>query len=107
MDLDLDLDLGASAAHERKKLDVVEDAAAVLRRAVVEERRARDARDRAVRAAVKAGVRPGRVAKAAGISAGRVTHITLAPCVRPMVARYRWQMPTDRRRRISTLLVSS
>lgn len=73
------LDAGATPAHERMKLDVVEDAAAVLRRAVEEERRARDARDRAVRAAVKAGVRPGLVAKAAGISAGRVTHITLAP----------------------------
>lgn len=73
------MDLGASARHERMKLQAVEDAAASLARAVEEERRARDLRDRAVRAAVKAGVRPSRVADAAGISPGRVTHLTLAP----------------------------
>ncbi len=74
-----DLDLGASARHERQKLEAVEDAAAALARAVEVERKARDQRDRAVRAAVRAGVRPSRVAEAAGISPGRVTHLTLAP----------------------------
>lgn len=74
-----DLDLGASARHEKQKLEAVEDAAAALARAVQAEREARELRDRAVRAAVKAGVRPSRVAQAAGISAGRVTHLTLAP----------------------------
>ena len=53
--------------------------AAALERAVLEERRAREARDQAVRAAVKAGVRPSVVAEAAGISPGRVSHLTLAP----------------------------
>lgn len=71
--------IGASAAHERRKLEQVADAAAALERAVEVERQARDARDRAVRAAVRAGIPPGQVAKAAGISAGRVTHLTLAP----------------------------
>lgn len=61
------------------KLEAVEQAAAVLARAVKEERKARDLRDRMVRAAVKAGVKPSRVAEAAGISPGRVTHLTLAP----------------------------
>ncbi len=73
------MELGATAHHERMKLEAVEDAAAALARAVAVEQAARDARDRAVRAAVKAGVRPGQVAKAAGISPGRVTHITLVP----------------------------
>lgn len=73
------MDTGASAAHERQKLEQVADAAAALARAVDAERQARDARDRAVRAAVRAGIPPGQVAKAAGISAGRVTHLTLAP----------------------------
>ena len=63
----------------RQKLEAVEDAAAALAGAVAAERRARDVHDRAVRAAVKAGVRPSRVAEAAGISPGRVTHLTLAP----------------------------
>lgn len=71
--------IGATPAHERRKLEAVEDAAATLERAVAEERRARDVRDRAVRAAVKAGVTSSRVAEAAGISQGRVTHLTLAP----------------------------
>lgn len=74
-----DMDLGASARHERQKLQAVQEAAAVLRRAVEAERRARDLRNRAVRAAVEAGVRPTRVAEAAAISPGRVTHLTLAP----------------------------
>ena len=73
------MDVGATAEHERRKLEAVEDAAAVLARAVKAEREAREVRDRAVRAAVKAGVRPSSVAEAAGISAGRVTHLTLAP----------------------------
>ncbi len=73
------MDIGATAAHERMKLEAVEAAAAALERAVLEERRAREARNRAVRAAVKAGVRPSVVAKAAGISPGRVSHLTLAP----------------------------
>lgn len=71
--------IGASAAHERRKLQQVADAAAALERAVEAERQARQARDRAVRAAVRAGIPPSQVAKAAGISAGRVTHLTLAP----------------------------
>lgn len=74
-----DMDVGASAAHERRKLDQVTDATAELGRAVAAEQQAREARDRAVRAAVRAGIPPGQVAKAAGISAGRVTHLTLAP----------------------------
>lgn len=73
------MELRATAAHERMKLEAVEDAAAALAQAVAIERAARDARDRAVRAAVKSGVRPGVLARAAGISPGRVTHITLAP----------------------------
>lgn len=71
--------IGASGRHERMKLEAVEDAAAALERAAAQERQARDARDRAVRAAVKAGVRPSAVARAAGITPGRVTHLTLAP----------------------------
>lgn len=71
--------IGASARHERAKLDAVHAAAAALRDAVETERRARELRDRAVRAAVNAGVPPGRVAAAAGISPGRVSHLTIAP----------------------------
>ncbi|MFK5645129.1 hypothetical protein ACI3ET_01255 [Ornithinimicrobium sp. LYQ121] len=73
------MDVGATAKHERMKLEAVEDAAAALARAVEVEREARDARDRAVRAAVKAGVRPSVVATAAGLTPGRVSHLTLAP----------------------------
>lgn len=73
------MDAGASAEHERRRLEAVEDAAAALARAVEVERKARDLRGRAVRAAVKAGVRPSHVAEAAGISPGRVTHLTVAP----------------------------
>lgn len=73
------MDVGATAEHERRKLEAVEDAAAALVRAVQAEREARELRDRAVRAAVKAGVRPSLVAEAAGISLGRVTHLKLAP----------------------------
>lgn len=62
-----EMDAGASAHHERMKLEGVEDAAAALARAVETERAARELRDRAVRAAVKAGVPPSRVAEAAGI----------------------------------------
>lgn len=61
------------------KLEEVEEASAALARAVEVERRACDRRDRAVRAAVKAGVRPWWVAEAAGITQGRVTHLTIAP----------------------------
>lgn len=71
------MDLGASAAHERKKLEAVQDAAAQLRRAEADYRAAKDARDRAVRAAVKAGVPGSHVANAAGLSQGRVS--TIAP----------------------------
>lgn len=71
--------IGATPAHERRKLEAVEDAAAVLERARAEYEVARDARDRAARAAVKAGVAPAVVARAAGISAGRVSHLTAAP----------------------------
>lgn len=73
------MDTRASAAHERRKLGQVADAAAELARAVAAQQQARDARDRAVRAAVRAGIPPGKVATAAGISAGRVTHLTIAP----------------------------
>jgi len=48
------MDLGASARHEQAKLEAVEDAAAVLDRARSDYEAARDARDRVVRAAVKA-----------------------------------------------------
>lgn len=71
--------VGATARHERAKLDAVESAAAELARAVGLERRAREIRDQAVRAAVKAGIPPSQVASAAGISPGRVTHLTIAP----------------------------
>lgn len=73
------MDIGATARHEQMKLQEVEDAAAALATAVETERLARDRRDRAVRAAVKAGVRPARVAEAAGITQGRVAHLTIAP----------------------------
>lgn len=73
------LDVGASAAHERRKLEQVTEAAAELARAVAAQEQARATRDRAVRAAVLAGIPPGQVAKAAGISSGRVRHLTLAP----------------------------
>lgn len=72
-------DLGASADHEQRKLEAVEVAAAVLAKTVQAQEAARDARDRAVRAAVTSGIPPGRVAKAAGLSAGRVSHLTTAP----------------------------
>lgn len=68
--------LGASADHERRKLEGVIAAAAVLARAVQALETARDARDRAVRAAVNAGILQGRVAQAAGLSAGRVSNLT-------------------------------
>ncbi|GGK64294.1 hypothetical protein GCM10011509_10830 [Ornithinimicrobium pekingense] len=70
------MDVGATAEHERRKLEAVEHAAAALARAVQTAREARAMRDGAVRAAVKAGVKPSRVAEAGGISAGRVTHLT-------------------------------
>lgn len=41
------MDVGASAEHERRKLEQVADAAAELSRSVAEEQRAREARDRA------------------------------------------------------------
>ena len=44
-------DLGASAEHERRKLEQVALAAAELQRAVAVEQRAREVRDLAVRAA--------------------------------------------------------
>lgn len=70
---------GASADHERRKLDAVQAAAAALARAVQTQEAARDVRDRAVRAAVLAGIPPSRVAEAAGLSPGRVSHLTAAP----------------------------
>lgn len=73
------LRLDASAKHEWMKLEAVEDAAAALSRAVEVERNARDQRDRAIRAAVKAGLRASVVAQAAGISPGRVSHLMVAP----------------------------
>lgn len=72
-------DLGASAEHERRKLEQVALAAAELQRAVAVEQRAREVRDLAVRAAVRAGIPPGKVAKAAGITPARVSHLTIAP----------------------------
>lgn len=71
--------LAMSTAHERRKLEAVEDEAATLARAVRAEREARNLRDRAVRAAVKAGVRPSKVTQAAGITPGRVAHLTPLP----------------------------
>lgn len=73
------MDLGASATHERMKLEAVEEAAAVYARAAAEAARERAARDRAVRAAVLAGVPSAQVAQAAGLSPGRVSHLTCAP----------------------------
>lgn len=73
------MDLGATPAHERRKLEAVEDAAAAFERARATYEQARETRDRAVRAAVKAGVAPGLVAQAARLSAGRVSHLTSAP----------------------------
>jgi hypothetical protein len=55
------MDLGASATHERMKQEAVEEAAAVYARA---------ARDRAVRAAVLAGVPSAQVAQAAACRRG-------------------------------------
>lgn len=75
----VDADLGASAGHERRKITQVQDAAAALARAVREQQRARKARDQAVRAAVKTGIPPSHVAKAASLSLGRVAHLTIAP----------------------------
>lgn len=72
-------ELGASAQHERRKLEAVEDAAAAHAVAAAAEQAARDLRDRAVRAAVRAGVPPSKVARAAGLSPGRVSHLTIAP----------------------------
>lgn len=74
--------LGASANHERRKLDAVREAAGDLERAVAAERRARELRDLAVRAAIKAGVPSVQIAEAAGVSAGRITHIATAPPTR-------------------------
>lgn len=73
------MDIGATSTHERRKLEEVEDAAAALARAREEYERARDRRDRAVRAAVNAGVAPSTVARAAGVTPGRVSHLTIAP----------------------------
>lgn len=69
----------ASARHESVKLEAVRTSTAALEAAVEAERRARELRDQAVRAAVKAGVPAGQVAAAAGLWAGRVSHITMAP----------------------------
>lgn len=71
------MDMGATARHERTKLEAVEDAAARLTRAAAEHEAAREARDAAVRAAVRAGVPSQDVARAAGLSGGRVS--TIAP----------------------------
>lgn len=73
------MDIGASSAHERRKIEAVEDSAVAFERARTVYEQARDARDRAVRAAVMAGVAPGVVAQAAGLSPGRVSHLTSAP----------------------------
>lgn len=73
------MELGASATHEVRKLEAVEEAASALARALEQYEQARGRRDAAVRAAVNAGVRPGRVAKAAGLSPGRVSHLVIAP----------------------------
>lgn len=73
------MEVGASARQERVKLEAVETlrrpSPGLWRRNVGRVMRVM----RTVRAAVEAGVRPGQVATAAGITAGRVTHITLAP----------------------------
>lgn len=69
------VEITASAAHEIRLLDRVADAAALLARAEAEAARAREVRDGAVRAALKAGLPGGRVAGAAGLSGGMVSRI--------------------------------
>lgn len=73
------MDLGASARHERVKMEAVEDAAVVLERLALQYEEARETRDRAVRAAVQAGVPMTTVARLAGLSVGRVSQLTNAP----------------------------
>lgn len=68
----------ASSRHERLMLEAVEDAASALDRAAHEYERARESRDRAVRAAVRAGVSTGVVARAANLSDGRVSQLAYA-----------------------------
>lgn len=71
-------DLGASAEHERRKLEAVEDANASHERASRAENEARESRDRAIRAAVRAGVSYAEICRATGLSAARVSHIANA-----------------------------
>lgn len=72
-------EITATAKHEERLLERLEDAAAVLRRAEEDVARARAARDRAVRAATKAGIAGSRVSETAGLSAGMVSRIVHAP----------------------------
>ncbi len=73
------VEVGASVAHERRKLEAVEDAAAAFARAAAEAVRAREVRDRAICAAVQAGVPYTEISKVVGLSIGRVSHIAHAP----------------------------
>lgn len=68
-------EIGASAAHERRLLERLEDAAAELARAEEAAQRAREVRDGAVRAALKAGIPGGQVAEVAGLSQGMVSRL--------------------------------
>lgn len=73
------MDLGASAAHERQLLERVSAAAAEMDRVDTEFKAARERRDQAVRAAVRAGVQGAQVAAAAKISQGLVSRLSNAP----------------------------
>jgi len=68
-------EIGASATHETRLLDRLADATAELVRAQAAAARARELRDGAVRAALRAGLPGGRVADAAGLSGGMVSRI--------------------------------
>ncbi|QDO89930.1 hypothetical protein FNH13_17675 [Ornithinimicrobium ciconiae] len=69
----------ASDRHERQLLERVSAAAAELERTEAEANAARERRDQAVRAAVRAGVPGGLIAQGAGVSQGLVSRLTNAP----------------------------
>lgn len=73
------MDLGATATHEKQLLEQVRQAARTLARSEAQTRRARLARDAAIRRAVAAGVRKARVAEAAEVSDGFVSRVVNAP----------------------------
>ncbi|GAA1174245.1 hypothetical protein GCM10009584_14310 [Ornithinimicrobium humiphilum] len=74
----MDMHIGASVAHERRKLEAVADAHAAHERAARAERVAREARDRAIHAAVRAGVSYAEISRTTGLSVARVSHIANA-----------------------------